>query len=183
MSLWLIVGFVACVAAFAVLTAKQRRQASVPPKLRPSALLGLGAIFLVLAFGLQVVYSSKSLEDLRAVVPTEVHSLTLRRGSVTKEITDQSSIAEFLTLLQTASRVPAHHSHPVDEFDVSFDWNGKQYRYRLGRDSERFEEVWVRTLDETGAGGAPREIGRVRSDRFIQLAEMWLRREAPDKKK
>jgi hypothetical protein len=178
-SLWLILGFVLCVAAFAVLTVKERRQASVPSKVRPSALLVFGVMFLVLAFGLRILYSSKSLEALREVVPSEVHRLAFQRASVTKEITDQAAIGEFLALLQTASRVPAHHSYPVDEFNLSYQWRDKQYHYRLGRDSERFEEVWVRTLDETGAGGAPREIGRVQSDRFSQMAEMWLRRGNP----
>jgi len=183
MSLWLIAGFVACVAGFAVFTVKQRARPSIPAKVSPAAFLLLGAVFLILAFGLQVVFSSKSLQTLRAVVPVEVHRLVLHRDSVRKQITDQAGIVEFLTLLQTASRIPAHHSHPTDEFDVSFDWNSKQYQYRLGRDSERFEETWVRTLDETGSGGAPREIGRVQSDRFSQLFEMWLRRDVPDKRR
>ena len=178
-SVGLILGFLLCTAAFAVLKVKEGHRATVPSKVSPSALLVLGALFLLLAFGLNVLYSSKSLEALREVVPSEVHRLVLHRDSVSKEITDQAGIVEFLTLLRTASRVPAHHTYPVDEFDLSFQWGTKQYHFRLGRDSENFEEVWLRTLDETGAGSAPREIGRVRSDRFIQMAEMWLRRDVP----
>jgi hypothetical protein len=174
-SVWLVLGFVFCALLFAVLTLQQRRGTWVLPKGLPVACLTVGSLLLVGALALRSFDNSRLIEELRAVPAGDVQKLVVSRAGLTKTVSNATEISQFLTLLQSAARIAAHHSHPTDEFDLTFEVHDQRFHYRLGRDSERFDEVWVLRPSTAADGGPERELGRVRSEKLSAMAEVWLR--------
>ena len=84
-------------------------------------------------------------------------------------IRDPAEISALLSLLQTLRDLPAHHSHPIENCDITIEFGSSEYQYRLGRDSAVPDEYWVFETARTGSGSSGREIGRVRSPKLGQL--------------
>ncbi len=125
----------------------------------------------VLLFGVGSYDNWRLRGELRNVAPAEVGELVLSRGDVKTKVTNKTEIAKLLSLIQTLTYVAAHHSHPTDEFDVTFESKGQLYHYRLGRDSKLDDEYWVFRASNFGAGKQDIEIGRVRSAQLGPLVE------------
>jgi hypothetical protein len=114
-------------------------------------------------------------EELRNVAPAEVAEVVLSRGNLQANVTDKTELAKLFSLLRSVARVAAHHSHPTDEFEVTFQFKGQLYHYRLGRDSKKEDEYWVFRVGQPRAGNQDIEIGRIQSDQLGQLMATLLR--------
>jgi hypothetical protein len=174
--LWIVVGIVACALVLALVTALQRRRIiHVPPKVlsaSPWAVTLLAALLIGI-----LLYDNRGIRrELREVAPAEVSELVLSRGNMISRVTDRAEISRFLTVLQTVQGAMAHHSHPTGECEAAFEFEGRRYRYRLGRDSERQDEYWVFRVGDAGTGNQELEIGRVRSAELGGLLEGLLNR-------
>jgi hypothetical protein len=133
------------------------------PQWLVSLLPWLITLQVVMLFGVGSYDNWRLREELRNVAPAGVGELVLSRGNLTAKVTDKTEIAKLLSLIQTVARAAAHHSHPTDEFDVTFEFKGQVYHYRLGRDSKKDDEYWVFRAGQARAGNQDLEIGRVQS--------------------
>jgi len=74
--------------------------------------------------------------------------------------------------MQSLDSFPAHHSHPIRMFDVSFRDGIGRSRYRIGQDSENAHEFWVFHI--RGDGADDREIGRIQSTQLESMLQRLL---------
>ena len=109
-------------------------------------------------------------EELREIPPQKVTNLTLSKDGVKKQIIDPSDVLELMSQIQSIKYIMAHHSVPKDEFDISFSYDGQQFHYRFGRDSDQTNEYWVfnERVSET------EEIGRIKSGEFGPMIDKLL---------
>ena len=65
------------------------------------------------------------------------------------EIRDPRAIDGLLSIICSARKVSAHHSHPVEKINLFFPKAG--YTYSLGKDSDRVDEFWLEWLSYRGS--------------------------------
>jgi hypothetical protein len=171
---WFALGFLVCLVLFAVGVIKQRRgQVAVPS----GVLVALGLLAgtqLIVMLALRAYNDSRMRQELKSIAPAEIQKLTLTRDAASRVITSPADISSLLGLLQSASGVAAHHSSPMNPFEIEFEFHDTQYRYRVAADSERAGEFWVFPLGPSYAGGEGIELGRVRSDKLGPLVDRLL---------
>lgn len=176
-TLWYVISFGSFLILLPVIhSILQRRHLKAPRWLFPA--LGLLAATQLLLAGLVRVHDERKLrEELAAIPRTGVSRVTLRRDNVRRVIRDPEEISALLSLLQTVRDLPAHHSYPAENCDITIEFGGSEYQYRLGRDSAVPDEYWVFETARTGSGSSGREIGRVRSPKLGQLVGELLKKE------
>jgi len=178
--LWLVFTFLALLALFVVANVKQRRKVW---NLHPNVVIGIGVLAgfqIVLLLGIRGYDRYRMRTEIKEIAPAEVGKLSLSRGNVSREITDQSSRAELFRLLQTARPMAAHHSTTTERFDLNFEFQGKPYYYQLGRDSERPTEFWLIPAGRPFSGGEDLDVGRIESPELSALLERLLAPATPE---
>lgn len=136
--------------------------------------IGLVAILqLLLAQAIRFYDQWRMREEFRQLSPGRIEKMVIGQDGRTNQVADPARIGELLALVRPLAGVAAHHSHPVNQFDVVFELPNYSYRWRIGRDSERPEEYWVELLGR-GRAGQELEIGRVHSARLGQFLEDLL---------
>ena len=86
-------------------------------------------------------------------------------------LSDPAAVTELLRMIDQGQSVRGHHSHPINEIQLSFPHAG--YTYALGRDSQRDGEFWLRWVAYPGSG-APRDLAPVRQFRSEELRRWWV---------
>jgi len=104
----------------------------------------LGALGVILLINVVSHYDDmKLLEELRGFHPAAINTLVLSQGNRRREINTPSEIAALISAFQSITNVAAHHSNPLNRFDVVFDYQYNAFHYQVGRDSEKPDEYWV----------------------------------------
>jgi len=171
---WFALGFVICMLAFAVATVQRHRQRWQIGRAPLIALCVIGMVQVLLAIAVIRFDQRQFRSELKAMVADQVDQITLSRAGAHRELTDRQEITQLIALLQTLKGVAAHHSHPVEKIDLVFNSGGRQYHYRIGRDSERPWEFWIAPIGRQAPGREGLEIGRVQSAEFGRLVERLL---------
>jgi hypothetical protein len=169
---WLGAGFLVCVGLAVVLAALAQFKKL---KLRKSAffLLIVAAMLLMMTKSWLRVSDNDQLRlELKEINPLFVSNLVVRADGGSRDIMSTNKNEALFKQLQRVEAVPAHHSHPTDSFEVKFEGDGHEYRYRLGRDSDRTNEYWM--FETTRAGTQGREIGRVQSTQLGPMLEQLV---------
>jgi hypothetical protein len=168
---WLFFGFFGSMALFAVMVLRRRAGRPVPAGGVGMLTWGVAVLFLFGAFAMQGYDRWKLRTEFSQLTPARLTRVTLSRGNQTNQLHDFERISEVLSLAQSARRVRAHHSHPIEPADLILESKGLSYHYRIGRDSELSEEWWVQRV---GRDGSEFEIGRVQSNQMGQLLDQLL---------
>ena len=140
-------------------------------KLKSRALPGLPvfAFFgcILVAIGTTTFDNYKLRAELRGIPPDKMLHVRLFKGQLSPEI-GAADVSVLMSRLQSLKAVSAHHSYPTDPFEVAFIYSGRQYQYRIGRDSARPDEYWVDAADRKD------DIGRIRSGDLGQIVQRLL---------
>ena len=167
----LIVYFIFCGAVLILVTALKVK---FPGKLK-AILLITGFLSMFLAICISSYDNFKLRQEIVNIPVGEITRLTLIKGGVHKEIMDSGDISKLMSQIQSVRDIPAHHSIPMDGFDVIFYFHGWKYDYGFARDSARPDEYWVfnKNINQqrTEQQG---EIGRIQSADFGSLVDYLL---------
>jgi hypothetical protein len=172
---WLTLTFLATAICLAVILFRARKKKVRAPRKLTLGLWVLAVVQLVLMLGTQQYQHWKLRRELLAIAPSEVTNLELSRSGITKEVKAQAEVVEFFTLFKSIKNLPAHHSHPVDKIDISFDYRGNRYHYQLGQDSKEPNEYWVFPGGRLGPMAEEIEFARIQSPQLGSFVSRVLR--------
>jgi len=125
------------------------------------------AILQILSINWLRVLDNNQLRAELMIAPGSVSNVVVHIEGSSREILATNKVALLFNQLQRVKAVLAHHSSPINSFDVRFERNNQEYQYRLGRDSARSNEYWV--FETARAGNPGREIGRIESSSLGEL--------------
>jgi hypothetical protein len=169
-------GILLSVVLIAVVTAHPRRE-----RLR-KRLIGvvLAATFLYLlsTAGTFFVFLGSANARFDSLAGQGLTKLTITTKEGTSEVTEAASVRELLTLLRTEPQVGAHHSHPVNKYQLTFPEVG--YVYSLGLDSDVPDEYWLHWDSYPGFRTKVEHIIPLRQVRSAAVTR-WLQRHAPNR--
>lgn len=164
--IWFVLGFVGCIAIFAVASILRQRQRPGASRTRLTFIWAIA--LLLIAFGLRGRDNHRMRNELRSISPAAVSKIVLGQGDRRIEIANAPEITNLLSRLQSVTAISGHHSHPTHAFDVLFEAGGRRFHYRVGRDSQRADEYCIMLPDGGSDEDSGLEIGRVRSADWAQ---------------
>ena len=106
--------------------------------------------------------------ELRRIPTDKILNFRLSNGKSSREIVSPSDISALISRIQLLKDVWSHHSHPIDPFTIDFKFDGDNYEYEIGRDSERPNEYWINAV------GRDEDIGRSHSSDLGQILQSLL---------
>lgn len=177
--LWFVLSILLTAAVLGVFTVLQRKKLLNIPSRILALLPWLMTLQVVLLFGVGAYDNWRLRAELRQVSERGVMALSWEGGQIT--ITNQAAISNLVSLIQTVKRGAAHHSHPLSYHDITFEFNGQRFHYRLGQDSQRADEYWVFRAATLGNQAKPDlEIGRIHSHDLTRLLDELPKLSSPD---
>jgi hypothetical protein len=166
-----------CALLFAAVVAVAHYAKVRPPNYVFVLLLGLAFLQMALVGWLTSTDNEQMRREMQEINPAAVSHLVVSSGGFGRRAVPANEVASLFGELQQVQAVPAHHSHPVDSFDLEFQVAGNHFAYSLGRDSDRMDEYWV--LEVARAGTPGREIGRIQAPELGQLLEALAHAKTP----
>lgn len=125
------------------------------------------AIVVLAGFSLSAA-SRWRFSSLSAEPTVKIAGKTLSGGDVTT----------FVSLIDDAKSVWAHHSHPINKLLIRFP--DSRFSYFLGRDSDEPDEFWLFWIDAT-TEGKNREIAHAKQFQSEQLTEFLVEHQLMEK--
>ena len=174
---WFDLGFIVCVGLVAALAAFAQFGKVKLPNYVFILPIGLAVLLMVTMSWLRMADERKLRAELSDLNPLAVSNVVVSAEAFRHRLTETNELIPLFNQLQQVQPVPAHHSHPTDIFEVGFMLNGHQYRYQIGRDSERADEYWV--FKTARAPDSGREIGRVQSSTMGQVLNSLVHGQSP----
>jgi hypothetical protein len=135
------------------------------------ALVGFAAVQLIGALALRGYDDRKMREELQQLPRNTLTRFIISQAGVDYAITNQAEISAVVALVQSLAPVAAHHSYPIEVCEITFERDGKRFRYSMGRDSAAAGEYWIMDKARSGGGNTGRELGRVHSNQREPLIE------------
>jgi hypothetical protein len=161
---WFILSFFILFASAIVFLSINRKQKKISATI---ALAAMAQIFI--AIGLQLYDNHQLRDELKQIDPLQVKILKILKDKNSIQSIHTAKKAELFSYLHAIENISAHHSEPINEFDLYFIFNGYEYHYKIGQDSERKDEYWVFNL--CSKCQPDMEIGRIRSGKLEDFIE------------
>jgi len=161
---WFVLSFLILFASAVIVLLLNRKQKKISAVI---ALVGMAQIFI--AIGLQLYDNHQLRDELKHIDPLQVKNIKILKDKNSIQTMDTAKKAELFSYLHGIENISAHHSSPVNEFDLYFVFHEHTYHYRIGPDSERKDEYWVFNLCSTCQPDV--EIGRIKSIKLADFIE------------